>query len=61
MNLPLSKFVDYDSIDHPDDETVVKILTEYKRKNIKKLEQIERNKINDRILREHKLGKYKNK
>ena len=58
---PLNKYVYYLAIDHPDAETVVKIIAEYNRKNKKNREQVERNKINDKILRECKLGKYKNK
>jgi hypothetical protein len=61
MSLPLAKYVDYDSIDHPDDATVQRILAVYKLKHKKRLEQEERNKANDQVLRNYKIGKYKNK
>ena len=56
---PLNKYIDFDSIDHPPDETVIKILAEYKRLNKKKLEQDERTRLNTQLLKACKLGKYK--
>lgn len=56
---PLSKYVEFDSIDHPDNETVIKILAVYKLQNKKKLEQEERNRLNNSVLKTLGLGIHK--
>lgn len=58
-NYILSKFIDYDSIDHPDNETVIRLLDAYKIQNKKKLEQEERNRVNNNVLRSYGLGLHK--
>ena len=55
----MSKLIDFDSIEHPDDETVKRILTAYKVQNKERLEQAERTRLNNIILRSLKLGKHK--
>ena len=54
-----TKLIDFDSIEHPDDEAVKRILAAYLIANKKAIEQRERTRLNKIVLDNLKLGKHK--